>query len=74
MPVLIGDVNRNEYPEALKEYREEKTLNRLIGMFEKEQPFYTKIKGLGLPNLYDSNPARHRNHHLAFSPLPSDSQ
>ena len=40
MPVVIEDVNRNEYLEALKEYREEKSLDKLITLFEKEQQFY----------------------------------
>lgn len=37
---MIEDANRNEYMEALKEYREEKYLNKLISLFEKEQQFY----------------------------------
>ena len=40
VPVVIEDANRNEYLEALKEYREEKSLNKLISLFEKEQQFY----------------------------------
>lgn len=40
MPVVIEDVNRNEYLEGLKEYREEKELNKLILLFKKEQQFY----------------------------------
>ena len=40
MPVVIEDANRNEYLEALKEYREEKSLDKLITLFEKEQQFY----------------------------------
>lgn len=40
VPVIIEDANRNEYLEALKVYREEKSLNKLIGLFEKEQRFY----------------------------------
>lgn len=40
IPVVIEDANRNEYLEALKEYREEKSLNKLISLFEKEQQFY----------------------------------
>lgn len=40
MPVMIEDVNRNEYLEGLKEYREEKALNKLILLFKKEQQFY----------------------------------
>ena len=37
---MIEDANRNEYLEALKEYREEKKLNKLVSLFEKEQQFY----------------------------------
>jgi Fic family protein len=40
VPVVIEDANRNEYLEALKEYREEKTLDKLISLFEIEQQFY----------------------------------
>jgi Fic family protein len=40
VPVVIEDVNRNEYLEALKRYREERSLNLLISLFEKEQQFY----------------------------------
>ena len=40
VPVVIEDANRSEYLQALKEYREEKTLNKLIRLFEKEQQFY----------------------------------
>jgi len=40
VPVVIKDVNRIEYLEALKEYREEKILDKLISLFEKEQNFY----------------------------------
>ena len=38
--MIIEDANRNEYLEALKEYREEKSLNKMISLFEKEQQFY----------------------------------
>lgn len=37
---MIEDANRNEYLEALKEYREEKSLHKMISLFEKEQQFY----------------------------------
>ena len=37
---MVEDANRNEYLEALKEYREEKSLNKLISLFEKEQQIY----------------------------------
>lgn len=40
VPVVIENANRNEYLEALKEYREEKILNKIIKLFEKEQRFY----------------------------------
>ena len=40
VPVVIEDINRSEYLEALKEYREEKKLDKLITLFEKEQQFY----------------------------------
>lgn len=40
VPVVIEDVNRNEYLGALKEYREEESLEKLIKLFEKEQQFY----------------------------------
>ena len=40
VPAVIEDSNRNEYLEALKEYREEKSLDKLITLFEKEQQFY----------------------------------
>lgn len=40
IPVIIEDANRNEYLESLKEYREEKSLNQLTSLFEKEQQFY----------------------------------
>ena len=40
VPVVVEDANRNEYLEALKEYREEKSLYKLINLFEKEQQFY----------------------------------
>lgn len=40
VPIVIEDANRDEYLEALKEYREEKSLNKLVRLFEKEQQFY----------------------------------
>ena len=42
VPVVIEDDNRNEYLEALKEYREEEKLDMLITLFEKEQQFYSE--------------------------------
>ena len=40
VPIVIEDANRNEYLEALKEYREVKALSKLVSLFEKEQQFY----------------------------------
>lgn len=40
LPVVIEDANRNEYLYALKVYREEKSLDKLVELFEKEQQFY----------------------------------
>lgn len=40
VPVVIEDRYRNIYLEALKAYREEKTLDKLTELFEKEQKFY----------------------------------
>lgn len=40
LPIVIEGVNRNEYLESLKEYRKEKSLEKLITLFEKEQQFY----------------------------------
>ena len=40
VPFVIEDANRNEYLEALKEYREDNKLKKLIGLFEKEQGYY----------------------------------
>ncbi|MDE6743219.1 MAG: Fic family protein [Lachnospiraceae bacterium] len=40
VPIIIEDANRNEYLDALKAYREEKSLDRLTALFEKEQQFY----------------------------------
>lgn len=40
VPVVIEDVNRNAYLEVLKEYREEKQLEKFVKLFEKEQRFY----------------------------------
>lgn len=39
-PVVIEDMNRNIYLEALKEYREEKKFDKLVKLFEKEQEVY----------------------------------
>ena len=40
VPIVIEDVNRNEYLDALKEYREAKKLDKLGKLFEKEQGIY----------------------------------
>lgn len=40
VPIVIEDANRNEYLEALKKYREEESLDKLISLFEKEQHIY----------------------------------
>lgn len=40
VPIVIEDANRNEYLAALKDYREERNLTKLVGLFEKEQGFY----------------------------------
>ena len=40
IPVVIEDNNRDEYLEALKEYREQKGLGKIIELFKKEQKFY----------------------------------
>ena len=40
VPVVIEDANRNLYLEALKKYREEKILDKLVELFENEQEFY----------------------------------
>ena len=42
VPVVVEDANRNEYLEALKEYREEEKLDKLIELFENEQQFFWK--------------------------------
>ena len=39
VPIVIEYANRNEYLEALKEYREEKALSKLISLIEKEQQY-----------------------------------
>lgn len=42
VPMVIEDINRNEYLEALKEYREIKSLDKLIRLLEKEQQIYVE--------------------------------
>lgn len=40
VPIVIEDANRNEYLDALKEYREENSVDKLISLFEREQQFF----------------------------------
>ncbi len=40
VPAVIEDANRNEYLEALKDYREQENLDKLVGLLRKEQTFY----------------------------------
>ncbi len=40
IPIVIEDRNRDEYLEALKEYREKQVLDKLMVLFKKEQGFY----------------------------------
>ena len=40
LPIVIEDANRDEYLDALKGFREEKNLDKLVNLFEKEQQFY----------------------------------
>lgn len=40
VPAVIEDANRNAYLEALKEYREQKSVDKLVGLLQKEQEFY----------------------------------
>ena len=40
LPVVIEDADRNEYLEALKEYREEEKPDKLVELFKNEQQFY----------------------------------
>lgn len=42
VPIVIEDANRNEYLEALKEFREKNRLDKLTELFIKEQEFYLK--------------------------------
>ena len=41
-PIVIEDSNRSEYLEALKEYRENSKLDKMVELFEKEQEYYYK--------------------------------
>lgn len=38
--IVIEDVNRNKYLDALKEYREKEKTDSLIELFEQEQQIY----------------------------------
>lgn len=40
VPVVIEDSNRNKYLESLKDYREEKSLLKMVELFKEEQEFY----------------------------------
>ena len=40
IPIVIEDVNRNAYLDALKEYREKNSVSKLAELFGKEQKFY----------------------------------
>lgn len=40
VPVVIEDINRDKYVDALKEYREDKTLTKLLALFKEEQERY----------------------------------
>ncbi|MBD5470539.1 MAG: Fic family protein [Lachnospiraceae bacterium] len=40
IPIVIEDVNRNAYLDALKEYREKNSVSKLVELFGKEQKFY----------------------------------
>lgn len=42
VPIVIEDCNRNEYLEAIKDYRENRRLEKMIELFKKEQKFYYK--------------------------------
>ena len=40
VPAVIEDSNRGEYMDGLKQYREEKRIDKLVALFEKEQAVY----------------------------------
>ena len=40
MPVVIEDLKRHEYIEALKEYQQNKVIEKMIILFKEEQQFY----------------------------------
>jgi len=40
IPLVIEDLNRNEYLEALKEYRISSKTTKMGELFKKEQEFY----------------------------------
>lgn len=40
VPIVIEDANRDGYLEALKEYREKRSLEKLVDLFKREQQFY----------------------------------
>lgn len=39
-PLIIEDSNRSEYLDALKEYREQQAIAKLVALFQKEQKYY----------------------------------
>ena len=42
VPVVIEDLKRHEYIEALKEYQQDKNIEKMITLFKEEQQFYYK--------------------------------
>ncbi|MCM1387299.1 MAG: Fic family protein [Bacillus sp. (in: Bacteria)] len=42
VPIVVEDINRDRYLEALKEYRENQTLTKLVELFIDEQEVYRK--------------------------------
>ncbi len=42
MPVIVEDSNRNEYREALRDYREKQNVAKLIALLQKEQQYYVE--------------------------------
>ncbi|MBD5454167.1 MAG: Fic family protein [Lachnospiraceae bacterium] len=40
LPIVIEDINRDKYLDALKEYRADETLTKLVALFKEEQEFY----------------------------------
>ena len=42
IPIVIEDTNRNEYFESLTEFQENRTADKMVRLFEKEQKFFIK--------------------------------